>query len=173
MAPRKTTKTTDQQAEEQAQATEQVLTMDEVAEKLSAIDSLTEQIESTNKRLLEMAADRESLNETIRHQELEIKSLKATAGNSDHMIEKASKVLERLEAEKRRGGANAWRIYDNRYADKQGNSPSWIFYSDATEAREALDDFRKRTKSQHDQSEVKDPFTAELEDIGQLDATTA
>lgn len=101
------------------------------------------------------------IREKVQHLQLQLAALDARNATADIVLNNAQKVLDRLEEERRKGGKYKWLIENHYFKDRQGKPASHVIYSDATEPRGALDDFRRRSRVQHDQSDKRgDPFKA-------------
>lgn len=137
-------------------------TVKSLAKELDQLRVQLQQQSALSNQLLEIQEENLGLKERLRRQELELQAIRVQAMNSEQRIEAARKVLDAIEAERAKGGANKWLITNSRWKNRQGEPAGHVFYSDATEPRAAVSDFKNRAGVQWDSTEGSDPFGAEL-----------
>lgn len=111
--------------------------------------------------LASLKADYQQLQQQMQNTQLQLQALLGKSQTADEVLNYAKRVLTRLEEKKRSGGKYAWRILDKRFSDGKGNPVSHVIWSNARDAKEALDDFRRRAQVSWDVSEHRAPYEAE------------
>ena len=112
------------------------------------------------------AIEGDDLREELRQLKLEVSAVRAQSATADQILRFSEQVLDRIEIEKRRGGANHWVIKNKYFKNRQGEPARHDMWSNAETPREAIEDFKRRTGAQHDASDKRgDPFEAERADL--------
>jgi chromosome segregation ATPase len=109
-------------------------------------------------------AEGPDLHEQVRILQLQLAALDARNSTAEMIIGNAAKVLERLEEEKKKGGKYKWQIENHQFKtpatkNNPGKPSVHVIWSNATTEKEALEDFKRRSRVQHDPAN-KDPFRA-------------
>lgn len=112
----------------------------------------------------------DDLRDKMRQMELQLAAIDARTATADVVLDNARRVLERLEAERKRFGKYEWEIENHRFKSRNKVPAKHRFYSDATTEKGAVDDFKRRSRVQ---IEGTDPFKAVKVDPALLEAPTS
>lgn len=132
------------------------------------LDDLKEQVAKLSSQLT--TSTDEDLRDDLRQVKLQLAAIDARTATADIVLDNARRVLERLEADKQRGGKYKWEIENHRFKSRNKEPAKHVFYSDATTEKAALDDFKRRSRVQIDGT---DPFKAVKIDPALLEAPTS
>lgn len=134
------------------------------SEMAAEIREVREEVNKLAAQLASPQAEGTDLREQVRILQLQLAALDARNATAEMITGNAQKVIDRLEAEKKKGGKYKWAIENHKFKtpatkNNPGKPAVHVIWSNATTEREALEDFRRRSRVQHDATD-KDPFRA-------------
>jgi vacuolar-type H+-ATPase subunit I/STV1 len=130
--------------------------------KVAAASELKQDVQQLSTQVLDMSEEFKSLTERLRITELELAAARSQGAPADQILASAKQVLDRLENERKRGGKYKWKIQNTHFKNRRGEPAEHVFYSNEQTERGAIDDFKRRTGAQWDQTDRRggDPFKA-------------